>query len=494
MKILKLNELNHKQAKYLQLADSVRKAIRAGQLRAGEALPSVRSLSEELNINRHTVMKSFAELIAEGWIESQQRIGYRVALHLPIEGSQAAKPDKLKGEDGFAYRFVRTARALPEVLAQNFTYNFSGGQPDVGEFPFAEFRRHMSETLSRPQLNQLGYGEGAGTPELIEQLKTYLRKSRAIIDRDIIITNGSQEAMFILAQLLLQTGDKVAVEALGYPPAMAAFQSTGAHIAPIKQDAQGLCPEHLARLIKQGNIRLIYLTPLHQYPTTVTLSVGRRMKIYQLAAKHKIPIIEDDYDHEFHYRCQPLAPLASSDPERLVIYLSSFSKIMFPGARIGVMALSPTLAKAVEAYRLMICHKSNVLMQSALAKWMQQGGFERHLRRTTRLNQQRRDHAVALLQKTQLFEFTVPDGGMALWLKIKNHQLSASRLAREAQQRDIYIQHEGQYHVQKNDNQDRYIRIGFAGMDEQAFARGITLLVALMQEQGSEVALFSSGS
>ncbi len=487
MNILKLSDIDNNQAKYLQLADSVRNAIRKGQLLVGEALPSVKRLSDELNINRHTVMKSFAELIAEGWIESQQRIGYRVAQHLPIEQSQCKKADSNSASDSFAYRLVRSGRKLPENLAQSFKYNFSGGQPDVGGFPFAEFKRHMSEALTRPNVKQLGYGEGAGTPELITQVKTYLRKSRAVIDREIIITNGSQEAMFILAQLLLQAGDKVAVEALGYPPAMSAFQSTGADIAGIKQDRQGLCSEHLEAVICEGNVRLIYLTPLHQYPTTVTLAVGRRMKIYQLAAKHKIPIIEDDYDHEFHYRCQPLAPLASEDPEQLVIYLSTFSKIMFPGARIGLMAVNQTLARAVEEYRLMICHKSNVLMQSALAKWMKQGGFERHLRRTTRLNQQRRDHAVSLLRKKGLFEFEVPDGGMALWLKIKNQNVSASQLARDARSHDIYIQHEGEYHVIKKDNQDRYIRIGFASMDEDSFKSGIALLVGLIESQLSKM-------
>jgi GntR family transcriptional regulator/MocR family aminotransferase len=486
VKIFKLSEVNNNQAKYLQLAETVRTAIRIGQLLAGEPLPSVKTLSDELSINRHTVMKSFAELIAEGWIESQQRIGYRVAQHIPIEQTRGVKLAKSDNGDSFNYRFVRSGSQLPENPAHSYRYNFSGGQPDVSAFPFAEFKRHMSDVLTRPNVKQLGYGEGAGTPELIEQVKAYLRKSRAIIDREIIITNGSQEAMFILAQLLLQAGDKVAVEALGYPPAMAAFQSAGAELVAIKQDKQGISPEHLEKIILQGNIRLIYLTPLHQYPTAVTLSVGRRMKIYQLAAKHLIPIIEDDYDHEFHYRCQPLAPMASQDPAQLVIYLSSFSKIMFPGARIGLMAVHPTLAKAVEEFRLMICHKSNVLMQSALAKWMKQGGFERHLRRTTRLNQQRRDHAVSVLRKSDLFEFEVPDGGMAIWLKIKNPKVSSSRLARDAHSLDIYIQHEGQYHLLKNDNQDSYFRIGFAGMDEDAFTNGMTLLVGLIEKQLSE--------
>lgn len=472
--------------KYLQLVDAVRQAIRKGQLLAGDSLPSVRVLSNDLSLNRHTVMKSFAELIAEGWIESEERVGYRVVSTLPVENSYlAAVGDQLT--DGLLtplallqYRFVRTPAHFTERPSRDYQYDFAGGRPDTALFPFAEFKSHMSDVLSRPDVGQLGYGESEGTPELITEVKRYLRKARAITDRDIVITNGSQEAMYIVAQLLLQAGDKVAVEALGYPPAMAAFKSAGADVVAIQQDKNGIVPEDLAAKIQQGNIRLIYLTPLHQYPTTVTLTVSRRMAIYQLAATYGIPIIEDDYDHEFHYRCQPLAPMASQDPQQLVIYISTFSKIMFPGARIGFMALSSSMTKAVKDYRVLINHKSNVFMQSALARWMKDGGFERHIRRMTRINQQRRDHAVAVLQEMGCFEFETPDGGMALWLKIKKSQISASALAQQAQALGIYIQHEGEYHLIAGHNQDRYIRIGFAGMSEADFSAGIRLLATLL--------------
>jgi GntR family transcriptional regulator/MocR family aminotransferase len=487
MKVFKLQNINGTQAKYLQLAETVRCAIRQGQFAAGDKLPSVKSISEDLGLNRHTVMKSLAELVAEGWIESTQRVGFKVVPNLPIEKSQSQnKNNKLsKVADSLGhidYRFVRSGSALPNDPANDFEYNFSGGQPDLNLFPFDEFKRCMSEVLSRPNISQLSYGQSAGTPELIEQVKIYLRKSRAITEREIVITNGSQEALFIVAQLLLQSDDKVAVEELGYPPAMSVFSSTGAKLVGVKQDAQGMCPNDLEVQILKGNIRLIYLTPLHQYPTTVTLTVSRRMAIYRLAAQHKIPIVEDDYDHEFHYRCQPLPPMATEDPAQLIIYLSTFSKIMFPGARIGIMAVSKTMAKAVTEYRLMICHKSNVLMQAALAKWMADGGFERHLRRTTRVNLQRRDHAVLVLKQYPCFEFDIPDGGMALWVKLKHSTdtiqaiPSAERLANKCQQVGIYFQHEKQYQLNKKHDQDCFIRLGFAGMNENKFADGIRLL------------------
>lgn len=486
MNLFKLPDLNSSQAKYLQLAETVRCAIRQGQLATGDKLPSVKSLSDDLGLNRHTVMKSLAELVAEGWIESVQRVGYKVVPNLPIEKSQGLAKTA-NNDRHLDYRFVRSGSPLPDYPANDFEYNYSGGQPDLALFPFAEFKRCMSEVLSRPNIAQLSYGQSAGAPELIEQVMLYLRKSRAITDREIVITNGSQEALFIVAQLLLQAGDKVAVEGLGYPPAMSAFSSTGAELVGVKQDAQGMCSDDLANHIQKGSIRLIYLTPLHQYPTTVTLTMSRRMAIYQLAAEHNIPIVEDDYDHEFHYRCQPLAPMATQDPAQLVIYLSTFSKIMFPGARIGIMAVSQAMAKAVAEYRLLICHKSNVLMQLALAKWMAKGEFERHLRRITRINLQRRDHAISVLHQYPYFEFTIPDGGMALWVKLKHgtelneSNPSAERLTNQCRQLGIYIQHEKQLQLNRESQRDCYIRLGFAGMSESKFADGIAMLANCLQ-------------
>lgn len=159
---------------------------------------------------------------------------------------------------------------------------------------------------------------------------------------------------------------------------------------------------------------------------------------------------------------------------------------MFPGARIGVMAVSKAMAKAVTEYRLLICHKSNVLMQAALAKWMKKGGFERHLRRTTRVNLQRRDHAVAVLKKYDCFEFDIPDGGMALWVKLTSgsqiieSEINAELLANRCRQSGIYFQHEKQYRLNKSYQQDNFIRLGFAGMNEGHFAKGIETLVSCL--------------
>jgi GntR family transcriptional regulator/MocR family aminotransferase len=204
------------------------------------------------------------------------------------------------------------------------------------------------------------------------------------------------------------------------------------------------------------------------------------LHIYRLAAENNIPIIEDDYDHEFHYRCQPLPPMAVDDEKQLIIYVSTLSKVLFPGARLGFIAVSKTFAKYVAQYRQLINHKNNIVMQSALAKWMASGGFTRHIRRTTRVNQQRRDSAVTFIQQQGLFSCITPDGGMALWLKIIKPNVKASQLCELAGQAGIFIQHENSFHVDKNKSEDCHIRVGFAGMSEKRFVEAMDKVGCLL--------------
>jgi len=488
MKILNSFILDNSLPKYLQLTTAIRHAIKTGQLLPNESLPTIKALSELLKFNRHTVMKGLAELIAEGWIESKERVGYQVVADLPITQSKALfNKDKNsqtspKNKTPFEYRIVKTGSPAPNYPDGKYQFNFSGGQPDLSLFPYSEFKSHIGDVLTRTNSHKLGYGESEGDSQLIEEIKVYLRRLRNLNNRELVITNGSQEALFIVAQLLLKTGDSVAVEQLGYPPAWAAFKSSGAKLIGIEQDNFGIIPQDLEEKIKLNKIRLIYLTPLHQYPTTITLSIGRRMQIYHIACKYKVPIVEDDYDHEFHYSCQPLAPMASDDPEGLVIYLSTFSKIMFPGARIGFIAVDKKLAKQIAQYKLLVSHKGNVVMQSAVARWMRDGGFERHLRRITRIYHQRRNHAVKAINSSECFQFEVPDGGMALWLKLTDKTNSAKKLVSQALAKGIFLQHQAEYQLDELKGTDNFIRLGYAGMSEGDFSAGLAQIISLISK------------
>lgn len=473
---------NFKGAKYLAISHALRQAIKQGQVKENEQLPSARDLAQQLSTNRHTIMAAYNELIAQGWIISKQRRGYFVATNLPINNSLPPAQQNRVSESGFQWQFTKNVPRHSDQVAASYRYNFAGGTPDISLFPFQEFKSYVSDAFSRPQLAELNYGNIAGFSPLIEQVSQYLRRARSLTDREIVITNGSQEALYMLSQLLLSPNNSVATEAMGYAPAWRSFQSSGTTVISIPQDENGMIPNELEKAIANQlalgqPIAVIYLTPLHQYPTTVTLPPSRRHAIYQIASRHNIAIIEDDYDHEYHYSCQPLAPMASDDPNGLVIYLSTFSKVMFPGARIGFMAMDKQLAKAVTNYKSLLNHKVSVPMQDAIARWMQAGAFERYLRKATKTYHQRRDFMIKQLEHYQslgiVLTFTIPDGGMAMWVQINQ---SAKVLTQRALNNDIYIQQESQFFIDKNQTSDRFIRLGFAGLGEQDIELGLQRL------------------
>ncbi|MGD8574971.1 MAG: PLP-dependent aminotransferase family protein, partial [Gammaproteobacteria bacterium] len=325
---------------YLRIAEGLRAAIQADRLRPGDRLPSTRALAAKLGVNRHTVGAAMDELVAEGWLEARERRSHRVSAVLP---SQFFKPAAEGGpstlERRIQWRIARRAAVFecgpPPEKADSFRYLFESGRPDLRLFPYDEFRACLAESLRDSPASRTGYASPAGHEAFVERLKDYLSHMRAITSREIIVTHGTQEGVFLVAQLLVRAGDRIAVEELGYGAAWDAFRAAGGELVPIRVDENGMDPDSLEAALDRHEIRLIYLTPHHQYPTTATLCPGRRMRIYELASRHQIPIFEDDYDHEFHYRCQPIAPLASNDPSELVIYASTLSKIMFPSMRIG---------------------------------------------------------------------------------------------------------------------------------------------------------------
>jgi len=478
-----------KQAKYLAIADALRKAIKEGQVVPTEGLPSARSLAQQLAVNRHTIMAALAELVAQGWVEAKERSGYRVVANLPVQSSRAVdKVNQRQQPFDWTFRVKQNLPVTPKVKTTHYLYNFSGGQPDIRKFPFNEFKSCFSQICQRPKIEDLSYGDSRGDAELIEEIATYLRRVRSITDKDLMICNGSQEALYMVSQLLLHPGDKVAVEQLGYPPAWAAFKRTGAELVAIKQDERGVDPTHLAEVFAEGGVKLLYLTPLHQYPTTVSLDISRRMEIYQLAVQYGVAIVEDDYDHEFHYDSQPIAPMAADDPAGLVIYISTFSKLMFGGARIGYVVADSVLITQLAAYKILMNHKCNVLVQQAVAKWMQQGGFEAHLRRMTRLYQKRRDFMVQELRSYQEkglpLNFDVPVGGMAIWL---NTGKSIIGLKEKLLARQVYLQTEVEFNILAGtpEYDYRFIRLGFAALNEAEVSQGLSIVMEVLYSETS---------
>jgi GntR family transcriptional regulator/MocR family aminotransferase len=449
MRELNLIIAKGKTAHYLKIANAIREAIRTGQLKPGEALPSTRSIADSTGVHRHTVMAALEELIAEGWIMSKPRRAYRICETLPTSFLEA-KLDKHSDvpQKRHKWMFARTFDLPLVASAQKAKFNFKSGTPDLRLFPHQEFKTYLNEAIRRSGTKLLGYDAAEGHGPFIDELKTYLRRMRALSGREIVVTHGSQEAIFLISQLLLAQGDSAVVEELGYPPAFAALRASGATLIPARVDAEGINPDHLETILQKKRIKLIYLTPLHQYPTTVSLSISRRLRVYELACRYQVPILEDDYDHEYHYRCQPLAPMASDDPAGLILYVSTFSKVFSPSARLGFMAIPPSLVSRISNLKRLVSRQNDLLMQDAVARWMRSGGFEQHLRRTRRIYEDRRNCIVSYLERARAdgseLTWKVPDGGMAVWVKTKR---DTAKIAERALALDVSVGHEAEYYA-----------------------------------------------
>lgn len=481
MRLLTISFSPHEK-KYLAIASSIREAILSGQLKPQDRLPASRDLANQLNVNRHTIMAACDELVAQGYLESLPRIGYQVVSVLPVEG---CAPNELTEAQQFnlshLFKSPKTSLSSADFTVR---FNFAGGLADITQFSMKVFKSHLNTALKQLDLGSLHYQGTLGNAKLREQIKKYLIRARGLSSGEILITNGSQEALFIVAQTVLQDGDNVAIEQLSYPPACAALSSNGANLTTIEQDEFGIKPESLKRVLAHTQIKLLYLTPLHQYPTTVTLSPQRRSQIYQLAQQHDFLILEDDYDHEFHYRCSPLMPMAANDPDGRVIYISTFSKIMFAGARLGYVSAHPQVIEYLANSKKIINHKTECVLQQAVANWMSEGDFERHLRKMTQLYLARRDHLVLLLteymQAGYPINYAIPDGGMAIWLGCKRDLTGFTALA---QSRCIFVQ------CQQDFNDDfidfdhqgyQYLRLGFASMNDEMRREALGALMALI--------------
>ncbi len=441
---------------YLRLAESIRHAIEAGQVQPGELLPSTRQLAQRCHAHRHTVMNALGELVAEGWLEAEPARGYRVVAGLPRYFSQE-----------------RVGQSAPTVHKNQHRYAFPSGQPELRLFPTQEYYGILREVLRQTDPTALlDYGDPYGCPEFLLQLGIYLRRMRDLSSSQIVVTHGSQEGIFLVARHLVQPGQQVAVEELGYSPAWEAIQLVGGKLVGLPVDTQGLQPDALEKLARRGPVALLYVTPLHQYPTTVTMALERRRQLYEVAARHRIPILEDDYDHEFHYRSRPLAPLKSRDPEQLVYYISTFSKVVYPSARLGFVVPPEGQGQALARLKSVTSRHCNSLLQLAQARWMESGGFERHLRRMRRLYQGRLQAMEQALRCSGQVEFQSPDGGMSLWVNFfVDSQLLSSAAARVG----VAVRPGNDYHLHQKPG--THLRLGFASSNEQEIEQGIGLLL-----------------
>jgi GntR family transcriptional regulator / MocR family aminotransferase len=318
--------------------------------------------------------------------------------------------------------------------------------------------------LRRPGV--LAYGDPRGHPRLREALAAMLQaRGLAAGPDDLVVTRGSQMGMALCAKALFGPGDVVAVEAYGYHPAWQAMRANGARLVPVPIDRDGLRVDALAALCEREPVRGVYLTPHHQYPTTVALSAPRRLALLELAARRRFAIVEDDYDHEFQYEGRPILPLASADRAGAVIYVGTLSKVFAPGVRIGYVVAPPAVRERVVAERFYLDRQGDQVTECAVAELFEDGELQRHVRRARRVYHARRDLLVELLTATfgEMLSFEVPPCGMALWAQVRSG-LDPERWLERARAERVLFQPGRWFHF--HGRPLPYLRLGFAGLTE----------------------------
>ncbi|WP_165673770.1 MocR-like pyridoxine biosynthesis transcription factor PdxR [Metapseudomonas otitidis] len=369
-----------------QLYEALRERILDGRLGSRTRLPASRDLAALLGISRNTVTRAFDQLYAEGYVEGRVGDGtYVVEL-------STSPPMPLPEPPGPAPSLAleRLERHHLPASPERAPRAFRIGVPAFDLFPFETWARLSARFWRKPSLARLGYGDPAGDRGLRELVAAYLRSSRGLAcdAEQVVITCGAQQAISLCAQLLVQPGDRVAVENPGYRAAGHAFAVTGAQVVGVPVDNEGLV---CAALPAVDNCRLVYLTPSHQYPTGVTLSLARRLELLEWAEREGGWIIEDDYDGEYRYSGVPLAPLASLDRQGRVLYVGTFCKIAFPALRLGYLVLPPALAQPFARRLALDMRHSEIGTQAVMAEFIAAGHFQRHVRRMRQAARARRD-------------------------------------------------------------------------------------------------------
>ena len=418
---------------YKQVYEGYRKAIVDGSLRTGQRVPSTRVLALELGISRMPVLNAYAQLLAEGYFESRIGSGTVVSRSLP-ERMSKSEPAAARSRGLNRERRRVSKRCLNLSSAQGFYASrglgpFSVSQIDFDHFPQASWNRLVTRHARSAQASSLDYGDPMGLNELRERVAEYLRIARGVRceARQIMIVSGSQQGLEITTRVLLDPGDQVWMEEPGYRFARSVFACAGCVVVPVRVDAEGL---NVAAGAKQCGARAVLVTPSHQYPLGVTMSASRRLQLLDWAESNGSWIIEDDYDSEYRYEGMPVTSLQGLDRNSRVVYIGTFSKVLFPALRLGYVVVPEDLVERFLAVRFALDIGPATFHQAVLADFIGEGHFARHIRRMRWVYAERRNALIENLHDHfgSCLEITGAEAGMHLSLvlnKVPDRELSA---------------------------------------------------------------------
>jgi GntR family transcriptional regulator/MocR family aminotransferase len=453
--------------------------IRAGRLKPNVKLPSSRELAQQLAVNRKTIQLVYEELESQGWLTTVPRRGTFVVNLLP---EQALSDGNLA--------LVRTEKTIhtlhiqaPAKLSSSNEYTESvanDGVPDPRLAPYnllsKAYKRAVNQSTRK---GQLGYGDPRGALELRHCIRDMLAMDRFVnlSVEQVCAVRGSQMGIYLTSKVLDPNDGVIVCEQLSYPPAVATFESNGFKVVRCGLDQQGLDTDELARIIEQHKVIAVYTTPHHQYPTTVTMSMPRRLKLLSLSNVHRFWVIEDDYDHEFHYGTRPIPPLASLPNSQNVVHIGSMSKVFIPALRLGYITAHQQLIDLIAEQVLLVDRQGNTITELAVSYLMTSGEVKKHIRKMRKIYLARRNFAIQQFNRVFVdkVEIITPAGGMALWVGLQ--KITCNKNMHTFSHPDFHFVTLGT----QSTTPVTHIRFGFGALNEAEIVQAIERLASLLQ-------------
>lgn len=429
-----------------QIQAHLERLIAERLLAPGVKLPATRELALSLGVNRATVALAYEELVAAGWARAHVGQGTFVAgppdgAGAPATGTTTASPINWSGLLSRSARIVEAeterARATAPRAGGDRLISFAGGMPDSGLFPTDAFRRVLNEVVRDEGESLLQYYPVGGYPPLRRYLATYLlRFGLEARPEDILIVNGSQQGFDLIARTLIDPGDAVAIEQPTYPRAMQVFRSFGAQLVPVDRDPAGPRVDVFERVLERHAPKMFYCQPNAHNPTGLTIRREIGVRLLAAAARHQVPIVEDGFDGSLYYGERPPGPLKALDRDGVVIYIGTFSKVLFPGLRLGWLVAPPAVAERLQAAKQLADLHTSALIQAAVHRFCERKLLDRHVARVAAEYGRRRAQLLAALRRRmpEGVSWTEPHGGFSLLLTLPAGIEAAALLPRAIEQ------------------------------------------------------------
>ncbi|WP_299777528.1 PLP-dependent aminotransferase family protein [uncultured Formosa sp.] len=455
---------------YIQVSEQIVNLIQRGYLLKGTLLPGTRVLSQLLQIHRNTAVAIYDELAAQGWVEIIPNKGTFVLF--PEQTTAKIKATVQQFNQAYVYSkttgfpFQNSMHLASTQKVTKAEYVINDGKPDLRLHPTIQFSRWYSSAMKRKPLikkwNRVGDGSYS---EFENQLCNYLNTTRGfhIKPKNLISTRSTEMSLYIVSQLLIKKNDVVLVGNLSNYAANMIFQQVGASIKTIPVDQDGLDIDYIETHFQKGSIRCIYICAHRDYPTTITLSAERRLKLLQLAKQYKFAIIEDDFDYDFQFEGSAMLPLASSDANGLVIYLGKLGQSLFPSFQTGFVVAPENLISEAKNYLQLLDQQGDLIQEQMLSELIYEGEINRLIKKNIIIYKQRRDCLCKSLNMHfgNNIYWELPSGGLAIWLQFKP-EISLLKLAEEAEKQNVFIPTTILY----QDRNTCAIRFGFGHLNE----------------------------